>query len=111
MKIIFPKKSIFGFKVLNSTHSIITGYLLLSVSKLITPLFGQEGIELIASSLFILLSNTSIIILILTSIIQRSTKKTYPWIFYNLPLWIYVPIIIRESIEALRLIISMSFSI
>ena len=111
MKIDFPKKSIFGFKVLNSTHSIITGYLLLSFSKLITPLFGQERIEVIASSLFILLSNTSIIILILNSIIQRSTRKIYPWIFYNLPLWIYVPIIIRKSIEAIRLIINIRFYI
>ena len=104
MKMIFPKKSIFGFKVLNSTHSIITGYLLLSVSIIITPLFGQKGIELIASSLFILLSNTSIIILSINSIIQRSTKRVYPWIFYNLPLWTYIPIMIRNSIEAIRLI-------
>ena len=108
MKNIFPKKSIFGFKILNSSHSIITAYLLLSFSILISPFFGQEIIELIASSLFILISNASIIILILNSIIQRSRKKLYPWIFYNIPLWICFPLLIRSSIEAIKLTIQVA---
>ena len=105
MKNIFPKKSIFGFKVLNSSHSTISAYLLLSISILITPLHGQKDSELIASSLFILLSYTSIIILILNSIIQRPKKTNYLWILYNLPLWIYVPIIVKNSFKAFKLII------
>ena len=105
IEIVFPKKSIFGFKILNSTQSTITAYLILSASILISPFFGKNIIELIASSLFILISNTSITILIINSIIQRSSQNLYQWIFYNFPLWICFPMLMRSSIEEFKLII------
>ena len=105
MKSIFPEKSIFGFKVLNSFNSVVSAYLLISFSILIEPFFGQKAIELIASSLYILVSNTSIIILMLNSIFRRPRKKLYLWIFSNLALWVYFPFIIRNSIKAIKLLI------
>ena len=105
MKHILPQKSLFGFKVLNSNHSIIAAYLLLIVCILIKPFFGiEKSIEIIAALFFILISNASLMILILNSIFQRSRSNLYPWLFYNLPLWIYFPFILNDTFKALNIL-------
>ena len=104
MKINFPTKSLFGFKVLNSIQSVLTAYFLLISYYIIKPYLGTESIKLLAASLFILILNLSIIILSLNSIKQKPNKDTFIWLIYNLPLWIYIPISLEHLTEVIRVI-------
>ena len=92
----FPKKSIFGFKILSSLHSSISCYIFLFVGKYLNLLFGPSKINIIAGSMFNIVLNLSITILIINLIIKRKQiKKTY-FIFLNFILFIYLPVAIFE---------------
>ena len=78
-----PQKSIFGFRVLNSFHSSISCYLLLLIGKLLNPLFGFDQHQRIAGSLFNLILNISIVILISNVFIKRKQIQIFYFIFLN----------------------------
>ena len=87
-----PQKSIFGFKVLSSFHSSISCYLLLIFGRFLNPLFGSEPIQLMAGSLFNVVLNISIVILIINLFIKRKELQHKYFILLNSLLFIYLPI-------------------
>ena len=95
-KLNFPKKSIFGFKVLSSLQSSIACYILLIIGKSLNLFFGFSKINLIASSLFNIILNLSIIILIINLINKRKQIKKFYFIFLNIILFIYLPVSLFE---------------
>ena len=95
-KLNFPKKSIFGFKILSSLQSSIACYTLLIIGKSLNLFFGFSKINLIASSLFNIILNLSIIILIINLINKRKQIKKFYFIFLNIILFIYLPVSLFE---------------
>ena len=91
-KINLPQKSLFGFKVLNCLQSSFSCYLLLLFGKFLNPLFGSEKLQLITGSLFNIILNLSIVILIINLTIKRKQLKKKYFIFLNLFLYFYLPI-------------------
>ena len=95
-KLNVPKKSIFGFKILSSLHSSISCYMLLLIGKSLNVLFGDSKINIIAGSMFNIVLNLSIFILIINLIIKRKQIKKIYFIFVNFILFIYLPLAIFE---------------
>ena len=95
MKIPFPNKSIFGFRVLGSWKSTLSAYLLLVPLFLLPPLFGSKPIELKAGFLFSIVLYLSIIILTFNSIQQKNKRPIYLWVIMNIPLWCLLPLEVR----------------
>ena len=87
----FPQKNIFGFKILSSLQSSISCYVLLFLGKNLNLLFGNSKINIIAGSLFNIILNLSIVILISNLIIKRKQLKIFYFIFLNFILFIYLP--------------------
>ena len=90
-KLDFPQKSIFGFKILSSLQSTLSCYILLLIGKNLNLLFGNSKINIIAGSLFNIVLNSSIVILIANLIIKRKQLKKIYFIFLNFTLFIYLP--------------------
>ena len=91
-KLNFPQKSIFGFKILSSLHSSLFCYLFLIAGKSLNMFFGLSRINIIAGSLFNIILNLSIVILIVNLIKKRRQIKKIHFIFLNFILFIYLPI-------------------
>ena len=91
-----PQKSIFGFKVLSSFQSSISCYIILIIGKLLNPLFGISRIQIIAGSLFNVILNISVLILVLNLFIKRKQIKNIYFIFLNAILFLYLPFCIYE---------------
>ena len=87
-----PQKSIFGFKVLSSVQSSIACYMLLIIGKLLNPFFGFSQIQTISGSLFNIVLNLSILILVLNLFLKRKQIKKNYFIFLNSLLFLYVPL-------------------
>ena len=103
-----PQKSIFGFKVLSSLNSSIASYFLLVTGKLVNPLFGFNQTQIIAGSLFNIVLNLSILILVLNLFIKRKQIQRIHFLFLNSILFFYLPFsfyIIGKNIENLFLYI------
>ncbi len=93
---LFPKKSLFGFSILNSLHSTLGAYGLITWFLIQTRSFNYFDIDSLSSNLFVIISNLSILILTLNSTIQAVKKSiNIRWIILNLPLWIYIPFLFR----------------
>ena len=91
LKINFPEKSIFGFKILSSFHSSISCYILLFIGKTLNPLFGSSKIQIIAGCLFNIVLQTSFLILIMNSINKRKQLKKINFFFLNFILILFLP--------------------
>ena len=91
-KINLPEKSIFGFEILSCVHSSLSCYLLLIFGRFLNPLFGSDKLQIITGTLFNLVLNVSIVILIVNLIIKRKQQKKIYFIFINSFLFIYLPI-------------------
>ena len=87
-----PQKSIFGLKVLSSLHSSLASYLLLIVGKVLNTYFGFSQIQIIAGSLFNIILNLSIVILIINLLIKRKQIKRIYFILLNSILFLYLPL-------------------
>ncbi len=92
LNINFPQKSIFGFEILSSLQSSLACYLLLIIGRFLNPLFGSNKIQIISGSLFNVVLNVSIIILIINLIIKRGQLKKNYFFFLNSFLFVYLPI-------------------
>ena len=91
-KVNFPQKSIFGFEILSSFQSSISCYILLFLGRILNPLFGSNKIQIFAGSLFNIVLNTSILILIINLIQKRKEIQKISFFYFNLILFFYVPI-------------------
>ena len=103
-KLDFPQKSIFGFKVLSSLQSSIFCYILLFIGRNLNLLFGSSKINIIAGSLFNIVLNSSVIILIANLIIKRKQIKKIYFIFLNFVLFIYLPIAFYDVFRYAKII-------
>ena len=105
----YPKKSIFGFKILSSLQSSLSCYLLLIFGRFLNPLFGSNQIQIISGLLFNVVLNISIIILIINLIIKRRQIKKNYFIFLNSFLFIYLPIAPYFIFKYVKYLISILF--
>ena len=96
LKINLPQKSILGFKVLSSFHSSIACYILLFIRKFLNPLFGFNQVQIIAGSLFNIVLNTSVLILVINILIKRKQINKIYFIFLNSILFLYLPFSLYE---------------
>ena len=85
-----PQKSIFGFKFYHLTliNSMLHTFI---YRKILNYFFGSNQIQVIAGSLFNLVLNISIIILILNLLIKRKQIQKIYFIFLNSILFLYLP--------------------
>ena len=84
-----PQKSIFGFKILSSLQSTYTCYLLLIMGRFLNPLFGSNQIQIITGSLFNVVLNI-VVILIINLIIQRKQLQKIYLYLNSLLLFCYI---------------------
>ena len=108
-KLDFPQKSIFGFKVLSSLQSSIFCYILLFIGKNLNLLFGSSKINIIAGSLFNIVLNSSVIILIANLIIKRKQIKKIYFIFLNFILFIYFPLAFYDIFRYAKILFFLLF--
>ena len=108
-KLNFPQKSIFGFTILSSLHSSISCYMLLLIGKSLNLLFGDSKINIIAGSIFNIVLNLSIFILIINLIINRKQIKKIYFIFLNFILFIYLPLTIFEIFRYSKILFFLIF--
>ena len=104
-----PQKSIFGFKILTSLQSTFSCYLLLIIGRLLNPFFGINQIQIITGSLFNIILNISIVILIINLIIKRKQLPKFNFIFLNTLLFIYLPIALYFIYKYVKYLISIWF--
>ena len=103
-KLDFPQKSIFGFKILSSLQSTISCYILLFIGKNLNLLFGNSQINIIAGSLFNIVLNSSVVILITNLIIKRNQIKKIYFIFLNFALFVYLPIAFYDILRYVKIL-------
>ena len=104
-KLDLPQKSIFGFKILSSLQSSISCYILLFIGKNLNLLFGNSEINIIAGSLFNIVLNSSIVILIANLIIKRKQINKLHFIFLNFILFIYLPLAFHDIFRYAKILI------
>lgn len=88
-----PEESILGFKVLSSFHSTISAYILLLAGFVLNPYFGTSNLQIKAGSIFNIILNLSLLVLILNLINKRNQLKRKYFILINSMLFIYIPYI------------------
>ena len=104
-KLDLPQKSIFGFKILSSLQSSISCYILLFIGKNMNLLFGNSEINIIAGSLFNIVLNSSIVILIANLVIKRKQINKFYFIFLNFILFIYLPLAFYDIFRYAKILI------
>ncbi len=104
-----PQKSIFGFEILTSLQSSISCYLLLITGRFLNPFFGFDQMQRITGSLFNLILNISIVILIINLFIKRKQLSKKYFIFLNSFLFIYLPIALYFIFKYLEYLIFIWF--
>ena len=100
-----PQKSIFGFKVLSSFNSSIACYFLLVIGKILNPLFGFNQSQVIAGSLFNIVLNLSILILVLNLFLKRKQLQKIYFILINSALFLYIPLSIYKIGESIKILL------
>ena len=100
-----PQKSIFGFKVLSSLHSSIACYLLLTTGKILNPFFGVSKAQIISGSLFNIILNLSILILVLNLFIKRKQIQIFYFFLLNAILFFYIPFCLFKIVEEIKILI------
>ena len=90
---------LFGFKILNSSQSILAVCFFIFCDFFVTPFFGLNRNEQLAGLFFILLINISIIILIFNAFIRIPNIAASSIILY-LPFLIYIPFSINRIFVA-----------
>ena len=91
-----PEESILGFKVLSSLHSTISAYILLLAGWLLNPYFGTSNLQVKAGSIFNIILNFSLLILILNLVKKRNQLQRKYFYLINSLLFIFIPYIFFE---------------
>ena len=106
-----PQKSIFGFKVLSSFHSSIASYMLILIGNILNPFFGASQTQIISGSLFNVILNVSVLILILNLVIKRKQIKKIYFIFLNSLLFLYIPFSIYTIGTNIKILLFLKFTL
>ena len=88
-----PEESILGFKVLSSLHSTISAYILLLAGWLLNPYFGTSNLQVKAGSIFNIILNLSLIILLVNLIKKKNQLQRKYFFLINSLLFIFIPYI------------------
>ena len=88
-----PEESILGFKVLSSLHSSISAYILLLAGWLLNPYFGTSNLQVKAGSIFNIILNFSLIILLVNLIKKKNQLQRKYFFLINSLLFIFIPYI------------------
>ena len=86
LKVNFPQKSLFGFKILNSLYSSLFAYFFIVLILFSKKFIGINKIQLIAGDLYKIISNLSFWILVINSYIKRKELDRNIYLLINLPL-------------------------
>ena len=100
-----PQKSIFGFKVLSSLNSSIACYFLLVIGKILNPLFGFNQSQVIAGSLFNIVLNLSILILVLNLFLKRKQIQKIYFILINSAIFLYIPLYLYKIGKSIKILL------
>ena len=98
-----PQESILGFKVLTSLQSTISAYLLLFLGWILKPYFGITDKQLLSGSIFNIILNLSLIVLILNLIDKRNQLKKINFFLINIILFTLIPQIFFELFTNLNI--------
>ena len=91
-----PEESILGFKVLSSLHSSISAYILLLAGWLLNPYFGTSNLQVKAGSIFNIILNFSLIILLVNLIKKKNQLQRKYFFLINSLLFIFISYIFFE---------------
>jgi len=91
IKNLLPKKSIFGFEIINAKVSIVFAIFFIFLNFIINRFFGLNKLNMIAGNMFFLISNSSILILILNSYFREKIDNSSSLFIYRFLLLIYSP--------------------
>ena len=86
-----PRKSIFGFRILNAYQSIIFSYLFIILHFISFSFGSTTKIELISKSIYSLISNLSYVILSLNIFLKRNELKLRAQKIVILPILFFLP--------------------
>ena len=101
-----PEESILGFKILSSIHSTIAAYFLLVSGWVLNPYFGSSNnLEIKAGSIFNIILNLSLIILIFNLIRKRNQLKRKYFILINSIIFIFIPYIFFKLLLNIKILI------
>ena len=105
----FPEESILGFKILSSLQSTIFAYFLLVSGWLLNPYFGNSNFQIKAGSIFNIILNLSLTILIVNLIRKRNQLKRQYFIFINSIIFILIPYIFLNLFTNIKILILLIF--
>ena len=109
-KLNLPQESILGFKVLSSFNSTIASYILIIIGKGLNPLFGFSEKQIIAGSLFNIVLNLSILILIINLISKRKELQIFYFILLNSILFFYLPNVVYSITKYTKILLDFLIS-
>ena len=101
----FPEESILGFKILTSMQSTISAYFLLVSGLLLNPHFGNSISQIKAGSIFNIILNLSLLILIVNLIRKRNQLKRKYFILINSIIFIFLPYIFFKLFTNIKILI------
>ena len=101
-----PEESILGFKVLSSLHSTISAYILLLAGWLLNPYFGTSNLQLKAGSIFNIILNFSLLILIINLIKKKNQLQRKYFFLINSILFIFIPYIFFKLFTSIKYLFS-----
>ena len=104
-----PQKSILGFKILSSLHSTISAYFLLFSGLLLRPYFGNTYDQMLSGSIFNIILNLSLIILIFNLIDKRKQLKKINFFLINIILFSFIPQIFFQLFINLKIFKNLLF--
>ncbi len=101
----FPEESILGFKILSSIQSTISAYFLLVSGWLLNPYFGTSNVQIKAGSIFNIILNLSLMVLIINLIRKRNQLKRKYFILINSIIFIFIPYIFFNLFTNIKFLI------
>ena len=101
-----PEESILGFKVLSSLQSTISAYILIFSGILLNPYFGTTNTQIITGSIFNIILNFSLLILIINLIKKRNQLKRKYFYVINFIIFIFIPYIFIQLFENIKILMT-----
>ena len=105
------KRSPFGLKVIGYKLSTIFAYIFLFMSYFLNPMFGYEKKQLITGFLFNIILESSLLILIINSYLQKRKKDFWLYWITNIFFLFYLPVCIFKIFLFTSLLIRNFFGI
>ena len=99
LKLRLPQKSLFGFKVLGCSSSLIFAYLFVALFLISRWFVGHTFAQELAKELYVFLSNLSFLILLINGFNKRYEIRKKVYFLISFPLLVYMPFSIFTLIK------------